>query len=151
MKSFKFSLARMRDYKEQILDKEKGTLRLLNRQLDEIRDRIAVLKRYQAEKHREFAAKQQEGIKAHEIKSYQVFFESARIQLEQLAEEAHKAEEAVERQLKVVIAASQDVSGLNKLEEKQLEEYQLAASKAGEQEIAEFISSRMIRERIAEQ
>ena len=136
MKSFKFSLARMRDYKEQILDKEKGTLRLLNRQLDEIRDRIAALV---------------QGIKAHEIKSYQVFFESARVQLEQLHEEAHKAEEAVERQLKVVIAASQDVSGLNKLEEKQLEEYQLAAAKADELEIAEFISSRMIRDRIAAQ
>ena len=57
----------------------------------------------------------------------------------------------MERQLKVVIAASQDVSGLNKLEEKQLEEYQLAAAKADELEIAEFISSRMIRERIAAQ
>ena len=62
MKSFKFSLARMRDYKEQILDKEKGTLRLLNRQLDEIRDRIAALVQYQAAKLLEFAAKQQEVI-----------------------------------------------------------------------------------------
>ncbi len=49
------------------------------------------------------------------------------------------------------IRPSQDVSGLNKLEEKQLEEYQLAAAKADELEIAEFISSRMIRDRIAAQ
>ena len=61
MKSFKFTLARMRDYKEQVLDKEKGTLRLLNQQLDEILDKIAALEQYQAAKHQEFMAKQQEG------------------------------------------------------------------------------------------
>lgn len=148
MKSFKFKLERMRDYKEQILDREKGKLRQLRKQRDEIEERILSLERHVAEKKKELYLREQAGMPANEIRRYQYIFKSARFQQEQLQAELARAEAEVERQLKVVIAASQEVSGLDKLEEKQLAEYQLAVAKSNELEISEYISSQMIRKQV---
>ena len=46
----------------------------------------------------------------------------------------------VQKQLKVVVAATQEVSSLEKLEEKQIEEYRYQEQKETEQFIEEFVS-----------
>ena len=100
MKDFKFSLERMRSYKDQLLDREKDILARCRGREREAEEQIRAL------------------------------------------EEAES-----ERQLQKVVAASQEVSSLDKLEERQREEYQLQAAKEGEKTISEFVSSRLIRER----
>ena len=53
---------------------------------------------------------------------------------------AHKREE-IENQLQKVIDATKEVSKLEKLEEKQLEEYRYASQKEQEQIIEEFVTN----------
>ena len=50
----------------------------------------------------------------------------------------------VKRQVQVVVQATQEVSKLDKLQDKQLEEYRKMVMKAEELEIEEFVSSRRI-------
>ena len=54
MKPFVFTMERMRDYKEQLLDDEKGSLRQLRRHKDEIEQKIVELKEYRRATEDEF-------------------------------------------------------------------------------------------------
>ena len=77
---------------------------------------------------------------------YEYEKDSIRNQLKQLRIEQKRAEIEVDRQVKVVVAASQEVAGLDKLKEKQLEEYQHQVAKADEDFISEYISGKLIRQ-----
>ena len=56
---------------------------------------------------------------------------------------------AIERQRRVVLGLSQEVSGLEKLEEKQREEHERLLAKENELIISEFIASKFIRDKVA--
>lgn len=146
MKPFVFSLERMRTYKEQVLTKEKGVLSKLRRRQDEIEAEIAALLRYREEAAHAFNRKQSTGVSAMDLSAHNFLMENTRRQLEQLRQDLLKAEEDVERQMKVVLAASQEVSSLDKLEEKKLDEYHYMQSKAEELEISELINVGLSRE-----
>ena len=64
-------------------------------------------------------------------------------QLEVLEEERIQAALEVEIQRKVVLKASQDVSSLDKLEEKQLEDYHYLEARNNEKEIVEHVITRL--------
>ena len=54
-------------------------------------------------------------------------------------------QQEINKQLGVVVEATKDVRTLEKLEEKQLEDYKAAANKENEQFIEEFVSGQSIR------
>ena len=81
------------------------------------------------------------------MKSYRFQIENMRLQLEELGKEQKRMERMVERQTQVVLEAQQEVSGLDKLEEKQREEYQHELMRADEQTIAEYISTKLAMDR----
>ena len=58
---------------------------------------------------------------------------------------AARKQEEINKQLGVVVEATKDVRTLEKLEEKQLEDYKAAANKENEQFIEEFVSGQSIR------
>ena len=62
MKKFRFSLDRMRDYREQLLEEEKNTLSRLNAARDQIQGRIEFLGREFARISREMLREQAEEI-----------------------------------------------------------------------------------------
>lgn len=146
MKAFQFSLKRMQNYKGQLLEKEKNSLARLRRRVQELENQRDALIRYRANARRELQEQQRQGITVHEINSYQFYGENISLQLKALEKELKEAEAAAERQLKVVVAASQEVSSLDKLEERQLEEYQVLVAKENEKDIAEFVSTQVIRQ-----
>lgn len=147
MKSFVFSLERMRGYKEQVLDKEKNNLGRLRQRRDKIAAEIAGLKRYMALKSAELQQKQLLGMNAAELTSYRFFQENIHMQLKALDMELQRAEIEVERQLQIVIAASREVKGLDKLEEKQLEEYHIMESRDFNLQIEEHVVTGLMRKR----
>ena len=151
MKPFIFSLERMRSYKTQLLNKEKSTLARLKKEKDELDRKIAALDVFRRKEYDSFIEKQQHGVTATDLSSHNFIMDNTRHQQEELARLLIKAKEAVATQLKVVIAISQELSGLDKLEEKQREEYRMEESHANELEIAETISSKLIRSRQAKQ
>ena len=143
MKAFRFSLDRVREFKSQILDKEKKTLGVLLKNRDDILLKIAEIEQRRLALYREAENKQIEGISAIELNSYNYLLENARTQLEMLNIQLNKAEEELEAQRQVVLAIYQEKTGMDKLEERQLEEYRLLEAKQNENDIMQVISNKM--------
>ncbi|MCR2024318.1 flagellar export protein FliJ [Anaerotruncus colihominis] len=144
MKKFKFTLARMLDYKDQLLDEEKNKLALLRQKKQEIDDHIESLLRELDKLSETMLQEQERGITAFQLLSYESQRTNIRRQIEQLKKEQALAKLEVKRQVQVVVQATQEVSKLDKLQDKQLEEYKKMVMKAEELEIEEFVSSRRI-------
>ena len=149
MKPFKFSLNRIRNYKDQVLDKEKKILGSLNKKRDEISSKLAALEAFRDEKSSQILQKQLEGVSMFELVSMNYLLENTRKQIEILRIELQRAEEIAEAQRKVVVAIYQEKTGMDKLEEKQLEEYRLLESKEFEGEIMQAITNDMARKNTA--
>ena len=143
MKAFRFSLDRVREFKSQILDKEKKTLGVLLKNRDDILLKIAEIEQRRLALYREAENKQIEGISAIELNSYNYLLENARTQLEMLNIQLNKAEEELEAQRQVVLAIYQEKTGMDKLEERQLEEYRLLEAKENENDIMQVMSNKM--------
>ena len=141
MKKFKFTLGRMLDYKDQLLDEEKNKLALLRKKKQEIDDHIESLLRELDKISVTMRQEQERGITAFQLLSQRT---NIRRQIEQLKKEQALAKLEVKRQVQVVVQATQEVSKLDKLQDKQLEEYRKMVMKAEELEIEEFVSSRRI-------
>lgn len=144
MKKFKFTLGRMLDYKDQLLDEEKNKLALLRKKKQEIDDHIESLLREPDKISVTMRQEQERGITAFQLLSYESQRTNIRRQIEQLKKEQALAKLEVKRQVQVVVQATQEVSKLDKLQDKQLEEYRKMVMKAEELEIEEFVSSRRI-------
>ncbi len=144
MKKFKFTLGRMLDYKDQLLDEEKNKLALLRKKKQEIDDHIESLLRELDKIAVTMRQEQERGITAFQLLSYESQRTNIRRQIEQLKKEQALAKLEVKRQVQVVVQATQEVSKLDKLQDKQLEEYRKMVMKAEELEIEEFVSSRRI-------
>jgi flagellar FliJ protein len=143
VEAFKFSLNRVRNYKSQVLDKEKKVLGTLQRKRDEILEKVETLEKYRDDKIAELSLKQQKGATMSELLSFNYLIENARLQIQAALLELYKAEEEVEAQRQVVITVYQEKTGMDKLEEKQVEEYRLLEAKSAENEIMQVISNRM--------
>ena len=143
MEAFKFSLNRVRNYKSQVLDKEKKVLGALQHERDEIQDKINAMEAYRIEKATELVNKQSAGATMIELRQLDYLIESARNQILAAREELQKAEEALEAQRQVVLSIYQEKTGMDKLEEKQAEEYRVQEAKATENEIMQVISNKL--------
>lgn len=144
MKKFKFTLSRMLDYKDQLLDEEKNKLALLRQKKQAIDDHIGSLLRELGKISETMRQEQERGITAFQLLSYESQRINIRHQIEQLKKEQALAKLEVKRQVQVVVQATQEVSKLDKLQDKQFEEYKKMVMKAEELEIEEFVSSRRI-------
>lgn len=143
MKQFEFSLERIRNYKVQMLDKEKKILGNLNRKRDDIAERICSLEKFKEEQTEKVSNKQSEGVSMMELVSLNYLIESTRKQLEALQIELERAEEIAEAQRNIVLSIYQEKTGMDKLEEKQIEEYRLLEAKALESEVMQGINNSM--------
>ena len=135
----------MRSYKEQVLEKEKTTLRQLQAEKTKIETDIENLENHRNAREQEFK-ESKNGLMASDLMLYKFYSENTRLQLNNLYEELKRAEARVEAQIKVVVAASQEVSGLDKLEEKQLEEYRYLEAKELQEEILEMVAKKSAEE-----
>lgn len=143
MKAFRFSLDRIRNFKSQILDKEKKTLGLIIKNRDEILVKIHEMESRRLTLSQEAENKQNTGVSISELTSYNYLIENARKQIELLNIELEKAEEELEAQRQVVLAIYQEKTGMDKLEERQVEEYKLLEAKDTENEIMQVISNKL--------
>ncbi len=141
MKRFEFTLEKMLSFKDQMLSGEKLRLADLRSRLSKL---ILTLEQLQAEYGRcdiELKTQEQIGLTPQEIfqrKAYlNVLNDKVKLQKQYI-----KAMEAkISEQVAVVVQASQDVTTLEKLKERQLEEYRFAEGKEQELLIDEFVSN----------
>ena len=140
MKKFEFSLRHMRDYRERLLDEEKGTLQRRKAERDQIENDIARLEGDFAALSRKMQEKAEKGTTVIELRKLIAQMDNVRLQIQDLEKALVKAEQRVEKQMDVVVEANKEVTKLDKLEEKQLEEYRRQVNKAEEDRIDEFVS-----------
>ncbi len=150
MKKFQFSLKKMRDYKRQILEREKGYLMTLYTEYNQLEERHDML----GEDMRNLCLMSEndmrKGISVREIQLYEMKKNAIRQEQAQIRIQMNVLESNIEKQRRVVIKSSQEVSGLDKLEEKQREEYMYVMGKENERDIEEFISYKLIKNKETE-
>ncbi len=145
MKKFEFSLRHMRDYRERLLDEEKGTLQRRKAERDQIENDIARLEGDFAALSRKMQEKAEKGTTVIELRKLSAQMDNVRLQIQDLEKALVKAEQRVDKQMDVVVEANKEVTKLDKLEEKQREEYRHQVSKAEEDRIDEFVSQNLTR------
>ena len=145
MKKFQFTLQRLKDYREQELDRQKNALAVLQGDLKRLEESLEQLNDTLRIQSGELTKVCMQGAKATEIavrKRYIVTLQQdVHIREQQILEK----QADIEKQLSVVVEATKDVRTLEMLEEKQLEEYNMASAKENEQFIEEFVSGQTIR------
>ena len=145
MKKFQFSLDHVRDYRDRLLDEETGKLQRLQAERDRLEQQINQLKTDFAQVSEEMRKAQAEGITALEQRGFSMRLESIRMQVRELTEQLEAAKVRVEQQTRVVVAANQEVSKLDKLRDRQYEDWQAGVWKAEEERIEELVSQSHIR------
>ncbi|MFR9151044.1 MAG: flagellar export protein FliJ [Hungatella sp.] len=145
MKKFAFSLERMLNFQSQNLEKEMG---ILGRMTAE-RDALEAPKRDMADKaagvQADITRREAEGTTIFMLKACFSILESARNQLEEMEEELKLLQAGLERQRQIVTEASREVKKLEKLKEKQLEEYHRGEAKEQQETIAEHVAGNFVR------
>ena len=86
-----------------------------------------------------------QGAQAHEISMRKRYIVTLQQEIHQKEAQAVQKKAEIEAQLGVVVEATKDVKTLEKLEEKQLEEYKALETKENEQFIEEFVSNASVR------
>lgn len=145
MKKFQFTLEKLLDYKDQVLEKEKNDLAYLHAEKNSALEHKEELEQYMKEAQDDFNFRAQKGISPMEMFMFKEYHNTLRLSIEDTTREIEKLEASIEKQTGVVTEASKDVKSLEKLEEKQLEEYNHAAAKENEQFIDEFVSGQTVR------
>ena len=139
MKKFKFSLDKLLNYKEQILDKEKNELSALRHKKQSAEEELLEVKNHLKVSNQNYIEKSQAGMSAQDMVVSKRYLNSLTDRIFQLDKIIAIYEEKIQKQLLVVIVATKEVNTIQKLEEKQLEEYNTAVRKADENFIQEFV------------
>ncbi|MGN1090746.1 MAG: flagellar export protein FliJ [Huintestinicola sp.] len=150
MKKFSFSLQTLKGFKEQVLDREKNDLAMLNAQRAETLEQLMNLEQELRKAQDEFNEKAAGGISPMEMMVFTNYHKALRLRIEETHKEIEQFDERIERQTGVVVEASKEVNSLEKLEEKQLEDYKFKAAKADERFIEEFVNNNAVRAGLAE-
>ena len=145
MKRFQFTLDKLYDYKDQVLSKEKNDLADLRSSRAKMLDEKEELEYRLRVSGEEFAEKAAVGMTIMEMTMFKDFHKSLEERIHEKEEEISDMEGQIARQLNVVIEASKDVNSLERLRDKQLEEYNFMAAKAEEQFIEEFVTNSAFR------
>lgn len=150
MKKFSFSLARMMNYEEQILEKEKGTMGRLIAERDQMEARRQGILDQLDQIHSEMDREIRRGTTIFQINAYTAVIKSGKTQLEELKKHISIRNSEIERQRQIVIEASREVKKLEKLREKQLEEYRHSEIKEQGEMISEQVSGAFIRRGVSQ-
>ena len=131
----------LKKYNDQVLDSEKSVLGRLRAELAEMQAELdAKTTEYELsiDKLNELV---RGGTTAMRLSLHKKYVSSLQQDIYRIKGRMAQKRDEVEQQLQRVIDATKEVSKLEKLEEKQLEEYRYAAQKEQEQIIEEFVSN----------
>lgn len=142
MKKFKFSLASVLDFKEQILEEKKLELAQAVQAVVEKERWIRRLEQECAMTIGEFNQKKQEGMTVIDAQSYEIHIGILHKNIENEYEELTKLRDEEVKKQDEVVQAKQEVSSLEKLKEQKINEYNKAVQKEEELLIDELVSNK---------
>lgn len=133
------------DFREQELDRQKNTLSMLQADLRRIQEAREILLDKVDEQSEQLERVCRLGSSASDIAMRKRYIVTLQQEIHLKEQQALQKQQEIEQQLGVVVEATKDVKTLEKLEEKQLEEYNHQAGKENEQFIEEFVSGQTVR------
>lgn len=145
MKKFVFSLQRLLDLRNTVLEEEKTRLGQLQAALHRIEGQIASLKAAFAQLARQLADAQAEGVTIAELMALNAHRDNIDLQLKELALRRADARLRVDKQLQVVVEASREVSKLEKVQQRQYELYREMEKRAEAARVEELVVNNISR------
>jgi flagellar FliJ protein len=140
MKKFRFSLDKVLEYKRQVLGLMKSELSRLQLKLRETAKKIEDINREFEANSKSLTAKMRNGMPSHTIAVYKDYLGRLNRRAISLAEERKKIANAMAAKQKEIVKMNSDISGLERLRDKQLGEYHAEEIKEQELFIEEFVS-----------
>lgn len=140
MKKFVFSLDKVLRFHEQELDVKKQELAAIKVSLHELDLQIQQKKLELVHLNQEMSRAITVGLNARDLAVYKMYFRTAEHQIRQLEEQRADLQIKADEKQESVVQSNQEISGLEKLKDKQLNQYNDSTRKQQELEIEEFIS-----------
>lgn len=147
MKRFEFTLNRILDYRQSLLEKEKNALFGIFTERNITGALIDDLKRQYSAVSGELLTITQVGTTIAEIQRLDMQLQACSRKLKERQQELARIEQRIEIQREVVKEVSQQVTGMEKLRDKQRDDYDYESRKEEEERIAELISTKVARQR----
>lgn len=141
MKRFSFSLQKLLNYKGQLFDIELSVLTEMRSVLSAFETELESLRLEHKQRSAEFNAKAAVGTTVTEIQTHKIYLKMVDESIEHKQIQIRLQKLAIEKQADKVREAKIDISIMEKLKEKKLEEYDYLAAKAQELFIEEFVSN----------
>lgn len=142
MKKFSFSLQKVLEIKEQVLENLKVELSNLNHDYKEVENEIAIMKSKYSDINIEFSEKSSVSISVGEMSYYKMLLSSILRKVENKEEEKEKILKKIEDKRNEIVSKNIEISSLEKLREKEMEKYNSALAKSEELFIEEFVSNK---------
>lgn len=144
MKKFGFTLAKMLSYKSSLYERERNELARLRRERAELEARRKEVQHQLLAMEAEFRERACGGVDVTEVQRIAYFRRNADCLCELLTRDMTDLDVRIARQLVIVIQLDQDVQGLEKLREKQWDEYMAAEKREESERISELVSTKYI-------
>ena len=148
MKKFEFTMRRILDLKNNILEAEKNRLGQLQEKQRKIEALILQLEESMQQISREMLEAQTKGVTVAELIAYNARRANIRMQLEELALRLADAKKSVDHQMQIVVEASREVSKFEKVEERQYEVYREGEKKAETARVEELVLNTVPRRQV---
>ena len=141
MKRFQFSMEKVLEYKSHMEDTEKTILQEMRSSQRALQDELSAVNRKYEQYRLNCDKKYADGVPVWEIVVIREYMEELKRQTERLLLAIEKSEQEIERQIGKILGISREKSSIEKLKEKQLEEYRKEQSKAEEVFIDDFVAN----------
>ncbi len=139
MKKFQFSLEKVLSYKKQLLEVLKNEMAKLQMECRELEDKIAQIARDFRDTNATLKIRLMEGLTPKELEVYNRYFSALNRKTNLLEAQKQEYLLAVSAKQEEIVQMNSDISGLEKLRDKQLAEYLAQSRKEQEQLIEEFV------------
>ncbi len=146
MKKFKFTLESLKKYNEQILDSEKNTLGRLRAEYADMQKALEAKGLEYEEAIEKLEELMKSGTNVMRVSLHKRYIASLQQDMYRIRAEMAAKDEQIQHQLQKVVDATKEVSKIEKLEEKQIEQYKYEEQKESELFIEEFVSNSTFRE-----
>lgn len=140
MKKFIFSLEKVLNVKQQMLEVKKGEIAQVNAKIKEIENEEERVKLEFHDYDTKMRLELERGTSPQNVMTYKVYFNSLIKKEKELAKEKEVQKEILKQKREELILLNSEILGIEKLEEKQRAQYEKEARKTQERDIEEYIN-----------